>query len=268
MARATLAYNKKVDSDLIRQTLNLLLALGQIAVTIIVVVIGTDNTITSDAPEVNTPIVPADYAFGVWSLIYGGGLIYAIYQALPSQRENGLLRRIGFFSASAFFATSMWLIAAQSGWLWLTVLFIVWILVSLLGAFIQFIVQRAPHNNAERFLVVLPLSIYMGWATVATIANTSTTLQASGFGNFLVSNQTWAVIMLVIGGIIASFATFRSRGNPGYALTVIWALVGIIVANSAIAANFWVAVTAGIMAGLIGLALIGGQTLGRKLFNN
>ena len=40
--------------------------------------------------------LPAGYVFAIWGLIYIGLIAYAIYQSLPSQRENPRLRAIGW----------------------------------------------------------------------------------------------------------------------------------------------------------------------------
>jgi len=244
----------RTSLNLLRQGLNVIFVLAQVVVTLSGYITGTNSNF--DSREATTPVVPASYAFIIWGVIYAGAIVYAIYQALPRQRENALLRRIGFYTAFAYLATTLWLIAAQNGMLWLTVVFIFLILASLLGAFIQFILYYQFISAAERFLVVLPISVYTGWATVASIANTSTVLQASGFSNVIFPNDAWAIIMLIIGGLIAAFTTFRSRGNIGYALTVIWALIGVAVANGTTGAGAAVATVATGSAVLVALVLL------------
>ncbi|MCO5183725.1 MAG: tryptophan-rich sensory protein [Anaerolineae bacterium] len=55
--------------------------------------------------------VPAGYVFSIWGLIYLALAGYAIYQALPAQRNNERLRSIdGLFIASSFF-NSAWIFA-------------------------------------------------------------------------------------------------------------------------------------------------------------
>lgn len=249
----------RLNRDILRQALNVVLATAQIVITIIGYVVGSNSKF--DSTDATTPqIVPAVYVFSVWALIYAGALAYAIYQALPQHREDDLLRRIGFYTASAYLATSVWLIAAQLNLNWLTVVCIFWILGSLLGAFIQFIVYRSPLSRVERFLVVLPTSIYTGWATIATIANVATVLQPAGFSNVGLSNQNWTIVMLIVGTLIASFTTYRSRGNLGYALTLIWAFIGVVVANIVRTPSIPVALTAGIMALVLTAVLLISRT--------
>lgn len=245
--------SKKHDRS--RQVLNLVLAVAQVAAAAWSVTTGlgpdADGRVVSEPP-----VVPALYTFSVWSVIYAGSLIYAVYQALPAQRENPLLRRVGRWTVGAFLATTLWTVAAGLGWDWLTVPIMFAMFVALLGAFIGFSRDRSPRTAVERLLVVLPLSIFLGYVTVATVANPASVLKQSGVVSPLGLPETaWAVLMTLAAGLIASFVIVWSRGNVGYALTIVWALIGIIVANVVDVPNLLVAFTAGGMSGVVVLAL-------------
>ncbi len=258
MSSATIVNPQR---DQLRQTLNVVFAFAQIAVTVLGYLTGANNSFNSS--NASTPqIVPADYAFIIWSLIYAGAIAYAIYQALPQQRENPLLRSIGYYTASAFLATTAWLIVAQLELEWLTVVCLFWILFSLFGAFIQF--MDVPLSTTERYLVGFPISIFAGWATIAAIANMAGALQDSGFSNVIFSNQTWTIIMLITGTAIASFVVLRSHGNIGYALTFIWALIGVVVANIVRTPSTPVVLVASSMAVIVAIALVLGRTVARS----
>ncbi|GLV53656.1 hypothetical protein KDH_05080 [Dictyobacter sp. S3.2.2.5] len=244
----------KSGGDRLRQGLNIVLAVSQVVVTIVGYMVRSNDTFTSSDAG-TSPIVPADYTFSVWSLIYAGALAYAIYQALPQQRGDALLRRVGFYTASAYLATTIWLIAAQTGLAWFTIVCMFWILISLLGAFIQIIRWHTPFTQAQRWLVILPISIYAAWATIASIANPASILHQSGITSLGgLPATTWTIIMLLVGTGIAAFVTIKSRGNAGYALTFCWALIGIVVANITRSPNRPIAILAAILAvGMIAL---------------
>src|SRR4030066_548255 len=53
--------------------------------------------------------VPAGYFFSIWGLIYIGLIAYAVFQALPSQRENPRLRQTGYLVAGSGLANIVWL---------------------------------------------------------------------------------------------------------------------------------------------------------------
>ena len=215
------------------------------------------GTPIGERPENNTLVTPAPYAFSIWGLIFPAVAAYAIYQALPSQRDNALLTKMRGYTAFAFIACTLWSIAAQYLWLWLTVVLMVGILYGLVGALIQIIEHRFSTTSGERTFIIFPLTIYAGWITVATIANTASWLKAAGFNNILISNEAWAILMLAIAGVITTFVTLRSRRNLGYALTIVWALIGIIFANLyGKTTSFSVAVLAGILAAWLFLAAL------------
>lgn len=246
-----------------RQALNVVLAIAQVLAIYIAVTLNPSGGL-NERSGTEPPIVPAFYVFFIWGLIYAGSLAYALYQALPRHRNNDLLRQIGWWTAGAFAATTLWAVMFGLGWLWLTVVCMFTMLITLLGAFIQCIRYRAPRSMAERVFVVLPISIFTGYITVAAIANTASVLSAYGISIGL-SEQTWAVVMLIAAGVIGSFATLVSRGNVGYALTIIWALIGIVVANLSPQPNTAVAVVAGSMAVLVAIALLRAQASVRHL---
>ncbi|HLG75248.1 MAG TPA: hypothetical protein VKX46_02465 [Ktedonobacteraceae bacterium] len=243
------------NRDTIRQALNVICILAVIFVTVLGYVIGLNKSFT--ATNTGTPpIVPIDYAFIVWAVIYGGALIYSIYQALPGQREDPLQRRIGFFTASAYLATALWILFAQLGWNWLTVVCFVWILASLLGAFIPLIAVDATLSWTQRLIIVFPLSVFLGWTTIALIANTGTALYDSGFSNVLLSDANWTILMMLVGATIVLFVVLQSKGNIGYSLTVSWALFGIMVANIVRTPNPSVAIVAGSLGVIVVLCMI------------
>src|SRR4030065_1472463 len=53
--------------------------------------------------------VPAGYVFAIWGVIYIGLIAFAIFQALPSQRENPRLRAAGWWIALGGLANIAWI---------------------------------------------------------------------------------------------------------------------------------------------------------------
>jgi hypothetical protein len=243
--------------DVLRQVLNLILSLTQWAATYFASVTGIGMGIEARAAGGETLIEPIFYAFFIWFLIYFACVAYGVYQALPSQRENPLLRRIGFFTASAFLANTVYAVVAQVwGNDWILVAIFLWTLTSLFKAFFQFSQYRNRFTTAESYLVVLPISIFTGWVTLVIIVNAASALKTSGFGNFGLSEGNWAILLLLAAGLIGSYLTLASRGNVWYSLTFIWGLIGIMIVNLTRNLNTEVAVTAVSMAVLIALILL------------
>lgn len=248
------------NRDRLRQVVNVVLAIGQVVTTILTFTTGTDAEITSRSTT-EPPIIPASYTFFViWTVIYASTIAYSVYQAFPSQRTNELFRRIGWWTAAAFAGTSLWLWAAALGWVWLAAAIFFGILGALVIAFVRLIHVHAPRSNAERYLVVLPIGIYTAWSTIGTIANVASALNASGYTELGLGPQAWAIVMLLTAGAVASLVTAVSRGTVAYALTIIWALVGVVVAN--VGDHPPVAVAAGVVIAIVAAVVI--RTRGRS----
>ena len=87
--------------DSVRQAANVLGALFQIGAPVL-----TSEAVGRILAENGTLVVPADYAFSIWSLLFLLCLAYAAYGALPANRESPLLRRVAGFRAGRFSSTA------------------------------------------------------------------------------------------------------------------------------------------------------------------
>jgi hypothetical protein len=219
-----------VQSGIFLKALNLVLALMQIVVTIVAFEIGPSFNQATASSAGEPPIIPAGYAFAIWSVIYLGSVIYGVFQLARSRAQDPLLAKIRPFTASAFLATVCWLIAARFNLTGLTVICMLWLLASLLPVFMSFMKPKSRFTPAEQFAMVIPLSIYTGWVTVAVFADMSAFLHRHGLLNILLTPAGWAVVFLIVAGVIATRLTFKSASVP-FALTICWALVAILVAN-------------------------------------
>ena len=242
--------------DLVRQTLNLALAIAQPVTTYLCFARGTSFDDATRGGGGEPAIVPAGYAFIIWSLIYAGAIAYGVFQSLPAQRESPLMRAIGFYTASAFLGTCVWLVMARFGLTWGTVACMFWMFASLAGAFVPLARAGRSLSRGERMFALMPVSVFIGWVTVACFANTAAALKNDGLLESGPSETRWTVLMLLAAGAIASWVTFATRGNASYALTIVWALAGIVVANTVRVPNTPVAFAAAAMAVALVAALI------------
>jgi hypothetical protein len=187
--------------------------------------------------------VPAGYVFSIWGLIYLGLLAYSLYQLLPSQRGNLDLGRIsGLYLLSCLF-NIIWLICWHYELFGLTIVMMLGLLLSLIGIYLRLDIGRKPVSAGMRWFVHLPFSIYLGWVSVATIANASQLLEYSGWQGGGISAQVWAVIMLIVAVLLGAAMAFI-RKDAGFLLVQVWAFAGIGIAQadaSLVASAAWIA---------------------------
>ena len=198
--------------------------------------------------------VPAGYVFAIWGLIYLGLIAYTIYQALPAQKENPRLRTIGWIYVLASIANSAWIFLWHYEYLPLTLVAMLVLLASLLVIYQRLGINRLQVSRGERWAVQVPFSIYLGWITVATIANVTDLLWSLGWNGFGLSAETWFLVMLGAVIIIAGLMAF-TRGDVAYLLVLVWALAGIAVRHSGLQT---LAMAAAITAGIVVVFIIVG----------
>lgn len=172
--------------------------------------------------------VPAGYVFSIWGLIYLGLIAYTVYQALPSQRENPSLRQIGYWYVLSCAANIVWIFLWHYEVFNLTLIAMLVLLASLIVIYLRLNIGRATVSTTERLAVHLPFSIYLGWITVATIANATQLLDVLNWGGWGISEEIWLVIMLAAAVLITAAVLFTRR-DIAYALVIVWAVVGIAV---------------------------------------
>ncbi len=189
--------------------------------------LGLGEPIGDRSDSVRTLVTPSGWAFAIWGPLFFGSALFAIWQALPGQRDNTLLGKIGWLAVPALAMQGIWAIYTQFANLtFVSAIIILASLVSLLAILRIFVVQERPFSRGERWLVVLVFSCLAAWLTAASIVNISASLRFHGVGD----GQEWPLLsaaILVVGGLIAALAVLRSRGNPFYAAVFLWALLAI-----------------------------------------
>jgi len=184
--------------------------------------------------------VPAGYVFSIWGLIYLGLIIYTIFQALPSQRDNPILKQIAPYYWISSLANSLWIFLWQYEVFTLTIFAMLTLLVTLVLIYLKL----NKSTGVQKWLVRLPFSIYLGWITVATVANFSQLLYYLNWSAFNISGAVWAVIMIAVASLLGILMIWKEM-DPFYVLVLIWAFIGISVsqADTALVVNAsWAAV--------------------------
>ncbi|MHB9032217.1 MAG: tryptophan-rich sensory protein [Anaerolineae bacterium] len=181
----------------------------------------------------NVYFVPAGYVFSIWGLIYIGLIAYAVYQALPSQRENPRLQATGWWIALGGLANSAWIFLWHYEQFPLTLLAMFTLLATLIITYLRLGIGRTRVTRAETYAVRVPFSVYLGWITVATVANVSDVLDFVKWNRFGLAPEVWMGIMLAV-VLVLAVLMIVTRRDLAYILVILWALAGISVKFSAV----------------------------------
>lgn len=177
-----------------------------------------------------TPIAPAGPAFSIWSVIYLGLAVYALWQLLPVARRSERQRLLRPWAVASALLNALWLVATQVGQLWLSVL----VILALLAVLIRILLILLAHRSSGVFETIVvdgTFGLYLGWVCVATAANISSWLASAGAAGFSGWNWAAAALLVVVGAIGVSLAVF-DRGRIAPALALSWGLAWVAVGRS------------------------------------
>jgi len=168
--------------------------------------------------QIDPPVQPAGYAFGIWSLIYLWLLVSAGVGVFVRRGASDWARMQGPLILSLGpGAVWLWLAGVSAEW---SAMLIFWMMGTAIWALLV-----APAR--DRWLAQAPVAIYAGWLTAA--AHVSLGILLGGYG--LASGEVAAMIAVAL-AIALGIGIYVMRPHaPEYALTLLWALVGVLVAN-------------------------------------
>ncbi|MET1051908.1 MAG: TspO/MBR family protein [Mycetocola sp.] len=175
-----------------------------------------------------TPVAPDGPAFAIWSLIYAGLIGYAIWQLLPAQKTDDRHRRLGLPVTLSLLLNAAWILSVQFDLLWASVPVIVALLAVLIWAF-RITLAHRPKNLIDGIITDGTLGLYLGWVTIATVANVAAVLATVGFGVDGISPDLWGVIVLAVAGAIGVGLALYGRGRFAPSASLCWGIAWVAV---------------------------------------
>ena len=189
-------------------------------------------------------IIPANYAFAIWGLIYLGLIAYGIYQLQPSRRYHLRLQRGGYWLVVACLAQCVWIYLFLARLFPLSILAMLGILLPLICLYRCLGIGSERVSRSERWFIDFPISLYLGWISVATVVNVAIALYSLNWKGWGIPASIWTVIIMGVVFAIATLVTIR-RQDLIYVGVIVWALIAIAIKQSSIPL---IAITASILA--------------------
>jgi hypothetical protein len=186
---------------------------------------------------------PAGYVFSIWGLIYLGLIGYTIYQALPSQHDNPRLIRIAPWYWLSCAANAGWILLWHYGFFPLSLVVMLVLLIALIRVYLALRAGGPNPSPTERWLVWLPFSLYLGWVSVATIANAAAVFDYWDWRGPPLTPEIWTAIMLAVASALGLMMALR-EGEIAFPLVLAWAFIGIAIEfpePPLVAASAWIA---------------------------
>ncbi len=242
-----------LSRNVLRQIATLLSVILALTVNILAATLPLNGQNTGEISDrFRVYFVPAGYVFSIWGIIYIGWIAFTIFQFLPSQKENPRLHRLGFLFAISNIFNAAWLFCWHYNRFGLSVLVMLALLGLLIASYLRLNVNRSSVTRGEYWSVDVLFSVYLGWITVASVANITDWLYLVGWNGFGIPAQVWAVIMLAVASLLGMVMAWTRR-DVGYLAVLVWAFAGIAVKQTSappVALGAWIAA-----ARMLGLAL-------------
>ena len=175
-----------------------------------------------------TPFTPAGYVFAIWGIIYFLLAVFVVYQALPKQKDSLFQKQISaLFILSSIFNVS-WLFLWQYNYIRESVILMFALLASLAVIYLRLGIGKSKAPIKEKLYVHLPFRVYIGWITVASMANVAAALIYVRWDGFGLTADSWA-LAAIGAALVVSLMVIVAKRDFLYGLVVVWALAGIAV---------------------------------------
>ena len=183
---------------------------------------GTTTAEVSDSFDVL--FVPAGYIFSIWGVIYLLLIAFLIYQFTTAQKDDPRFLAIAPYFVLSNLANGLWLILFHYQVHAFTILPMLLLLICLIQIYLK--LQEKRGKGKAYYFMDLPFSIYLGWISVATIANMTQFLDFIGFSGWGIAPEIWLTIVLLV-AVLLSWVMSRKFHDLAYVLVLIWAFIGI-----------------------------------------
>lgn len=172
---------------------------------------------------------PMGYVFSIWFVIYLGLLAYVVFMLKRWDSERKLIDNIFPFHVTGLLANSAWIFLWHYEYIGLSVLIMIVLLVSLIKIY-TLIQDRADENRHDfvfNWFLKIPFSVYLGWISVATIANISVFLYSQGVSSIILSGSLLAGLLIIVASKMGGLAVVKNA-DYAFPLVILWSIVGIV----------------------------------------
>ncbi len=198
--------------------INIILAAGMLVMNYLANALPLNNKTTGELSDSFPNLfVPAGITFSIWGVIYLLLIVYCVVQFTGSGKE--VMLAISWLFGISCILNALWIICWHYGKLPLSMIVMLGLLVTLI--WINISIRELPFG-----IIKATFGIYLGWICIATIANVTALLVNSNWNGFNIPQETWTIIMIVIGTVLIGLTVYRLK-NPFIGLAVVWAFIGI-----------------------------------------
>ncbi len=176
--------------------------------------------------------VPAGFTFSIWGVIYLLLFSYTIgytYYTLKQQRfpkAFAFIERINHYFLCTCVFNMSWILAWHYLQIELSVVIMLLFLITLIQLFLKSTTLANALTTTQKIILQTPFIVYLGWISVATIANIAALLVSYKLIPLSIAPVYWSAAMILI-AILLAVLMLKKFQAIAFALVVAWALWGI-----------------------------------------
>jgi len=172
---------------------------------------------------------PASFTFAIWGVVYVMVFGYTLYQfklfSTLRYQIHDLLMSTSITLIFVNLINSAWVVTWHYNMIEVSCGLIVVLLLLLISINLRLRYQRFDGNS--NFLIKATFNVYLGWVTIATVANIVILLVSLSWDGLGISEEIWTSIIIVVAAliIVASIFSYQSLtiGCVG-----LWAFTGLV----------------------------------------
>jgi hypothetical protein len=189
-----------------------------------------NKTVGEVSNKYDTLFTPAGYAFIIWSFIFLLAIGFCIYQwhLLKNGDTKNYISRTGGWLAISNTVNVVWLFCWLNEWLALSVIVILLLLICLCILTVRLRLELDDEPVRTILFVWWPITIYLGWIMVATIACVAAWLVSSGYQGGNIGDAMWTMVMIAIATLLF-LLLLKKRNLREASVVAIWAFIAIAV---------------------------------------
>ena len=172
---------------------------------------------------------PAGFTFSIWGIIYLFLLGFTIYQAVvlfSGKSGAAKVSRITPLFILNGLLNGAWIFAWHYEQVTISLFIMLGLLVTLIAIHNRLGLSLPWKPLSEKIFLDIPFSLYLGWISIATIANVAVWFTDRGIQPLNIAEVTWTISMIIVGTLLALLMLWWRR-NIFYSLVPAWAFYGI-----------------------------------------
>jgi len=215
-------------ADVVRAAVVVVAALAQVVCSPLGSALPGARSVAEVSETYATVITPPGYAFAIWGPVFAACLVWAVYQALPSQLGNDVHRRAGWPLAVAFAADAGYVLVLPQDGDWVLVAQVLIVVAVASTALALGRLQDPEPRGLARVLPCATAALLLGWLSIATVVQVAVTgvyLGAPAEGGL--ARGAGVVALLAVAAIVLD-VTLRLQTSAGpFALAAGWGVLGV-----------------------------------------